>query len=76
MVIAAKRVALGVDIAIDVRQRSVSVCNVSLRSGFWRDAGMAGRTGGDAGYADQPDGAADPGAGSDQQPGVTDGGRS
>src|SRR5215208_2600490 len=40
------------------------------------DAGMAGAAGGDAGYTDRPAGAADPGARSDQQPGVTDGGRS
>ena len=40
------------------------------------DAGMAGPAGGDAGYADRPDGAADPGARSDQKPGLTDGGRS
>ena len=40
------------------------------------DAGMAGPAGGDAGYADWPDGAADPGARSDLQPGLTDGGRS
>jgi len=39
------------------------------------DAGMAGPAGGDAGYADRPDGAADPGARSDQQPGLADGGR-
>jgi hypothetical protein len=35
------------------------------------DAGMAGPAGGDAGYADRPDGAPDPGARSDQQPGLT-----
>src|SRR5215207_1962546 len=40
------------------------------------DAGMAGPAGEDAGYADWPDGTADPGARSDQQPGFTDGGRS
>jgi len=40
------------------------------------DAGMAGVAGRDAGYADRPVGAADHGARSDQQPGVTDGGRS
>jgi len=40
------------------------------------DAGMAGPAGGDAGYADRSDGAADLGARSDQRPGVTDGGRS
>src|SRR4029077_5600762 len=39
------------------------------------DAGMAGPAGGDAGYADRPDGAADPGACSDRHPGRTDGGR-
>src|SRR5208283_4878466 len=37
-------------------------------------AGMAGPAGGDAGYADRPDGAADPGARSDKQPDRTDGG--
>ena len=35
-----------------------------------------GPAGGDAGYADRPDGAADPGARSDRQSGCTDGGRS
>src|SRR5882757_6791239 len=40
------------------------------------DAGMAGPARGDPGYADRPDGTADPGARSDQQPGLTDGGRS
>ena len=40
------------------------------------DAGMAGPAGADAGDADRPDGAADPGACSDKQPGRTDGGRS
>jgi len=40
------------------------------------DAGMAGPAGGDAAYAYPPNGAADPGARSNQQPGVTDGGRS
>ena len=40
------------------------------------DSGMAGPAGGDAGYVDRPDGAPDPGARSDQQPGLTDGGRS
>ncbi|WP_414463684.1 hypothetical protein [Hyphomicrobium sp. DY-1] len=40
------------------------------------DTGMAGPAAGDAGYADQPDGAADPGARSDQRPGRADGGRS
>src|SRR5712672_264756 len=40
------------------------------------DASMAGPAGGDAGYADRPNGTADPGTRSDQQPGLTDGGRS
>ena len=40
------------------------------------DADLGGAAGGDAGYADRPDGTADPGARSDQQPGLTDGGRS
>jgi hypothetical protein len=40
------------------------------------DAGMAGPSGGDAGYANRPDDAADPGARSDRQRGLTDGGRS
>ena len=40
------------------------------------DASMAGPAAGDAGYADRPNGTADPGARSDQQPGLTDGGRS
>jgi hypothetical protein len=40
------------------------------------DPGMAGPAGGDAGYADRPDGAADPGARSNRQSGCTDGGRS
>src|SRR3979411_1325838 len=40
------------------------------------DSGMAGPAGGDAGYVDRPDGAPDPGARSDQQPGLRDGGRS
>jgi hypothetical protein len=39
------------------------------------DPGMAGPAGGDAGYADRTDGAADPGARSDQRPGRRDGGR-
>src|SRR5262245_25106910 len=39
------------------------------------DAGMAGPSGGDAGYANRPDDAADPGARSDQQRGFADGGR-
>lgn len=56
-------------------RRSLPADRPIRRRNAGADAGMAGPAGGDAGYADRPDGAVDPGARSDQQPGRTDGGQ-
>src|SRR5215207_6927236 len=56
-------------------RRSLPADRPIRRRNAGADAGMARPAAGDAGYADRPDGAADPGARPNQQPGHTDGGR-